>query len=329
MAKTYKLTANWHLLIRDIGIRPGDVLRRVGLPADLLAREGASVSESEFFRLWRGVEAEMEGRAFIIDMGKKVAENVTFEPAVFAALCSINLNQAAKRFSRYKKLIGPLKLSINKNAQQTALTFSSLGPEPLPLSMGLVELIFFVHFTRHATRSLLHPLQVIAPELPAPLSAFEDFFGVRITKGPDFTVVFSAADAEKTFLTANAEMWKYFDDILSKRLAEIDFEASVGERVYAALCEILPAGQSSIQEVATMLGMSTRTLQRHLSQEQTTYNQVLNETREQLARHYLRHSKMTGAEISFLLGYDEPNSFFRAFRKWTGRPPHELRLSIT
>ena len=80
--------------------------------------------------------------------------------------------------------------------------------------------------------------------------------------------------------------------------------------------------------VSKKLGTSTRTLQRRLQQERRSYQAVLNETREHLAKHYLKTSSISGAEISFLLGFEDPNSFFRAFHDWTGTTPEQARRSM-
>jgi AraC-like DNA-binding protein len=77
--------------------------------------------------------------------------------------------------------------------------------------------------------------------------------------------------------------------------------------------------------VSSRLAVSTRTLQRRLNAENTSFQLLLNRTREQLARHYLKGSTMSGAEISFLLGFEDPNSFFRAFHSWTGETPEQAR----
>ncbi|MDJ0763663.1 MAG: AraC family transcriptional regulator [Myxococcota bacterium] len=53
--------------------------------------------------------------------------------------------------------------------------------------------------------------------------------------------------------------------------------------------------------------------------------QITCKRRQQLAVHHLKSSQMSGAEISFLLGFDDPNSFFRAFRAWTGETPDQVR----
>ena len=78
-------------------------------------------------------------------------------------------------------------------------------------------------------------------------------------------------------------------------------------------------------DVARRLAVSTRTLQRRLSEEGTSFQQELNGLRADLARHYLTNSRYSSAEISFLLGYSDPNSFIRAFHAWTGQTPESAR----
>ena len=67
------------------------------------------------------------------------------------------------------------------------------------------------------------------------------------------------------------------------------------------------------------------TLQRHLEAEGLTYTRLLQETRQSLARHYLEKTALPAAEIAFLIGFSEPNSFYRAVRDWTGQSPERLR----
>ena len=77
--------------------------------------------------------------------------------------------------------------------------------------------------------------------------------------------------------------------------------------------------------VAGRLGTSKRTLQRRLRSEQTTFQTVLGNTRAALARHYLLETRLSSAEISYLLGFEDPNSFFRAFHGWTGQTAEQFR----
>jgi AraC-like DNA-binding protein len=141
------------------------------------------------------------------------------------------------------------------------------------------------------------------------------------------SLTFSAFDARRPFLTENEPMWNFFEPELRRRLSDLECEASFTHRVRSSLLELLPSGQNSIEAVASKLTVSKRTLQRRLSEESTNFQVELNKIREKLARHYLSHSELSGAQISFLLGFEDPNSFFRAFHSWTGLTPNQLRMS--
>jgi AraC-like DNA-binding protein len=73
--------------------------------------------------------------------------------------------------------------------------------------------------------------------------------------------------------------------------------------------------------------MSERTLQRRITEEGTTFRQLLNETRHELVRQYLGNASVEITEAAFLVGYEDPNSFYRAFRSWEGKTPVEWRAA--
>ncbi|MBS0370481.1 MAG: helix-turn-helix transcriptional regulator [Proteobacteria bacterium] len=124
-------------------------------------------------------------------------------------------------------------------------------------------------------------------------------------------------------------MWAYFEPGLRKRLSSLDSTVKMSDRVGAALLEGLPAGQYSIEFVATHLAVSKRTLQRQLNDESTSFMEILNTTRRQLAQHYLGTPSVSQGEIAFLLGFQEVNSFIRAFKDWTGITPGAYRHETT
>jgi AraC-like DNA-binding protein len=95
--------------------------------------------------------------------------------------------------------------------------------------------------------------------------------------------------------------------------------------VRAALLEALPSGLVTLEEIGRRLAVSKRTLQRRIEAEGTSFQRILSETREAVARHYLEATTLPAAEIALLLGYDEPNSFSRAFKTWTGTTPDTVR----
>ncbi|MGI5237927.1 helix-turn-helix domain-containing protein [Dactylosporangium sp. CA-139066] len=109
-------------------------------------------------------------------------------------------------------------------------------------------------------------------------------------------------------------MWRFFAPDLRRRLSDLQAAATVADGVRAALHETIPGGDPSMTAVSRHLAVSSRTLQRQLHLEGTTFQALLASTREDLARHYLGHSAMRSAEIAYLLGYEDTNSFYRAFR---------------
>jgi len=181
-----------------------------------------------------------------------------------------------------------------------------------------------------ATREPVQAVKVTFPILPkqAQLKAYSTYFGVTPRRDALACLTLSAIDAERPFLTANDAMWRLFEPDLRRRLSELDTAATTAQRVRSALLELLPGGQSGIEAVATRLAMSRRTLQRRLESEDDSFRNVVNRTREDLATHYLRHTQLSAREIAFLLGFEDPNSFFRAFHDWTGKTPEALRESV-
>jgi AraC-like DNA-binding protein len=88
------------------------------------------------------------------------------------------------------------------------------------------------------------------------------------------------------------------------------------------LGEELCDGELTLRRLAARLHMSSRTLHRRLGQEHTTFRRVVSEVRWELAELHLREGKLAVAEIAFLLGFSEASAFHRAFKRWTGSPPH-------
>ena len=77
--------------------------------------------------------------------------------------------------------------------------------------------------------------------------------------------------------------------------------------------------------IACKLGMSRQTLYRGLKAEGVTFEQVLDALRHKLAIHYLGGKKVSVNETAYLVGFSEPAAFSRAFKRWTGKSPSEIR----
>jgi AraC-like DNA-binding protein len=326
-ATRFAVQMGWKLLITDMGYSPADVLSRARLPGDLFARPGASLTPAQYFDLWRGLE-QTAGRDALALKLAQVMSVEAFDPALFACLCSPDLNTALQRLSQYKRLIGPLNMAMDIGPDHTEITLTCYGhTEPIPRSLGVSELVFFTQLARLGTRERIEPLTASLPDLPSDLAAYKAYLGCGLDTSEHIRIAFSAQDAQRPFLTENRAMWAAFEPGLKSRLSELDAQASMRDRVRAVLLETLPAGSSSMDAVARRLALSKRSLQRQLADESVSFQEVLSEVRHELARHYLSRTDISAGEISWLLGFQESNSFIRAFRSWTGTTPAAYRQS--
>lgn len=316
------------MVITDMGLNPADVLALASLPADLFGRKDASLTAAEYFRLWRGLEKAAGSEKLPLKIGSLISVEL-FDPPIFASFCSPNLNTALQRLRDFKRLIGPLTLTLEIDSRQTVVTLACYGNvEPIPRSLGATELVFFTQLARLATRQRISPLEVRLVQLPADVSPYEEYFGVAPRLGKANSISFSAHDALLPFLTEDAGMWDFFEAKLKRRLSDLDVEVSTTDRVRSALLEMLPGGYSTIEETATRLATSKRSLQRRLSHESSSYQEVLDTTRQELAQYYLSQSSTSPTEIAFLLGFQDGNSFIRAFKNWTGKTPGDYRQRV-
>ncbi len=140
-------------------------------------------------------------------------------------------------------------------------------------------------------------------------------------------MVFRATDAELPFITRNSELLEMLAPQFERELKQrySDEESSFIELVRGAIQQRLSGKRPSIEEIANDLHMSSRTLQRWLQDLGWSFQRVLDDARRQLARYYLSNSVLEMGEAAYLLGYEDANSFARAFRGWEGIPPRDWR----
>lgn len=323
-AHTYSLDTTWRVLFKDLGIDAANVLRRAGLPDDLLQNANARLPVTDYYRLWGGIEAETQDPGLPIRICE-AARSETFSPPFFAALCSPNLLVAGQRIAKFKPLVAPIKLDVVEHENTVSVEFLWLDdPVPKPATLVMMELMISVAVARIGTRERVAPVEVMTNNPIDANGRCEEYLGTKITCGPTNKVTFRKEDALKPFLTSNAGLWEAFEPGLRQRLNDLEANTSTVCRVKAVLLEGLPSGRTSIDTVASRLAMSKRTLQRRIEAEGFSYQDVLMQTRRSLAQHYLGNTSLPVPEISFLLGYEEPNSFYRAFRAWTGTTPEQF-----
>ena len=141
-------------------------------------------------------------------------------------------------------------------------------------------------------------------------------------------LIFDSDSIERLLDTGNPELAQQSDAISSRYLARIE-RYNIVARVREVLNQRLHGGEPSQEDVAEILNVSARTLQRKLGDSGTTFKEILDESRHEMALAYLSSPQHSVNEITYLLGFSCTSSFTRAFRRWTGLSPSDWRAKTT
>lgn len=142
---------------------------------------------------------------------------------------------------------------------------------------------------------------------------------------PESRAVLWRAPLERPLPRHDPALFAYLERHAQTLLAGMPQGEGMVERVQRLITEALRGGEPAQADVARKLALSERTLQRRLREANTSFAQLLDGVRQQLARLYLSDRALGLHEVAFLLGYSEPSAFHRAFRRWTGQTPQAFR----
>ncbi len=314
-------------LICSIGFNMTEVLRKANLPEDIFSHRTPSLTSTEYIKFMESISLLAPDDETALKIG--LAENIeTFSPPIFAAYCSKNACTCIERLARYKKLIGPMLFITSKNNAEFAVEITTENEEEeLPRLLVETEFVILINLIRNATKENIIPINMMIRH-SVTSEAIKKYWGIEPNVGDKNLLVFLLSDAEKPFISQNDVMWDYFEPELKRRLSELNTYDSFSEKIRCVLIELLPSGESRMEEVAKKLSVSKRTLQRKLGLENTTFQKQLNYTRELLAKNYIENSRMSSNDIAYLLGYQDLNSFLRAFSLWTGMNITEFKKRL-
>ncbi|MBM7541672.1 AraC family transcriptional regulator [Amphibacillus cookii] len=312
--------------LRRLGIAPHDVLRKAQLPISIVS--DSNVTTSHYFAIWQAY-AEL-----ISDTAKGIIKLVTsfetdhFPPTVLATYHARDYRDALKRMAKYKQLCPPESLHITEEGELCAIEIKTLHSEEPGLSLLTgITLAFLLELGRRGTGQPLTAKYVeFSTHSIGDLKILEDYFGCPIQIGTSCNkLTIHRASLDLPFVSYNTELLEILTPILEQSLNGQQRSPSMTETVKWILKRSLAGGRPDIRTIASELGVSDRTLQRRLTEEGTSFKHLLGNVRHEQAREYLGDPSLNIKEIAFLIGYEDQNSFFRAFRIWEGVTPLKWR----
>lgn len=323
--ETYPIGTQFAQAAQALALDPARVLRRAGLPEDFFEQDQRGVTAERFFALWDAAEAEANRPDLALNLGQIMARGPML-PAIYGFASSPDIATGFARLAMFKQLIAPIHLTSNRDEAGLTLRWNAPPGIAFPPGFAFYELVYFLELCRSLTGAHIVPLRIGAPaEDTAPLRAF---FGAASHIAPAPEMRLSLTDATRRMIFANDEQYRLIETDLRRQLSARTRTLPVTTRVQRTLVDILPAGEASVDAVCTRLALSRRSLQRKLKDEGESFQSVLETTRAELSMHYLKRADLSVQEISYLLAYRDPNSFYRAFQGWTGMTPGQARAEL-
>jgi AraC-like DNA-binding protein len=251
----------------------------------------------------------------------------------FLAASAPTVGEGLVKVARYFPLINAaLTWTITHDASAVRMSLDHPGvPGTLPRAYAEYALAVTVLHCRHAN-GFSWPLVEVTFAFPSPPEPreYEHALGCPVRFGHRVnTFVLSQATWAMPSRASSSELLRTLEAHADTMLASLDASRVTSTRVARLIIEELEGGDPSLARVARRMALSPRSLQRRLAEEQTTFAEVLDQTRRHMAQAYINDRALALTEVAYLLGFSEHSAFSRACQRWFGQAPRQLRGQLT
>ena len=311
------------------------ILERVGLSPDRLKDPESHIPLATHHELWEVAAEACGDRAISIAVAED-SDPSKFSVLGYACMTAANVGEALDRLTRFLSLfLQGETITLELPSDEARLVLHQTAPRRLGRALSgestMAKIVCTVRVLIGADKGGADwtPAQVsFTHPAPEDLAPFERLFGCEVRFGaPRTELVIPRPMLDIPLAKADPSLSSFFERHAEEMLRRMGARADATARVRRAISEALHGGDVSETYVSRRLGWSERTLRRRLGEEGTTFRQVLDDVRRELAQGWLVQSEMAIGEVAFLLGFSESSNFHRAFKRWTGQTPDEFRRS--
>jgi AraC-like DNA-binding protein len=313
------------------GLERDELMRLAGLSPSELVDPDSRISVGKIWTLWRVVIDRIQDPQLGLHLGSGIDVR-EFGLIGYALYHSDTLRQALERLSRYSRIVSEALVVhyVDHGDRGQVVVDKALRLDQLrhPIDSRLASLLTTA---REITGADVFALEARFP-YPRPEDVAEHqrlFGGALLFDEPETMVVFARHDLDRPVVHADQTLSGYLDHLADEVLETLDQAVNFRQRVRRAIWSHLSEGKPSMRQIARQLGVSPRTLQRRLEEEKTSFAAELDSLRHEMAAHLLLDRSLAVYEVAFLLGYSEPSTFYRAFRRWERVSPQEFRRSVS
>lgn len=310
--------------LESLSIQRSAILREAKLPHGIVCPD-ARMSTAQLFALWDALQ-ELAGPDIGLDLTTTM-HGATLPPSFLVAFHAKNVGEALQRVARFKALCAPEQFHVDVSGKSCAVTTTwTYAHRAEPDALTDATFTFLVNMVRAGTGRKVTPKKVELRRRPG--EKLRNWLDCPVTwRASKTCLVFDKTDLDIPFISYNRELLEMLDTALSADLNQAENSASLADQVRWHLRRALTAGRPELRSIARNMAISERSLQRHLRAEGHSFQSILSDTRHHLARAYLSDPAFDISEISYLLGYEDQGSFYRAFQKWESQTPAEWRAA--
>ncbi|WP_262299897.1 AraC family transcriptional regulator [Microvirga sesbaniae] len=317
--------------IRDAGQDAEALLKANDLAALVLDDRAARVGAEAQIRF-----LDAAARALKDDwLGFHLARDVDLRSAgrlYYAVASAARLGEGLERLQRYGRVTNEAVQVTYSNSTECTLTIAYSGVSR-HLDRHQIEFIMtlLLRVCRSLTGRQLIPHRVsFVHHRKVDASPMKPFFNSEIEYGGwNDELAFAASAHDLPLVSADTYlsdlMQESCEEILARRASNMSALRTTVENILAPM---LPHAKTQSRDVARRLGLSGRTFARRLAAEGTTYGEILDQLRHELAMTYLSERDLQVSQIAWLLGFHEVSALTHACRRWTGKTPREVRASL-
>ncbi|MCG8669061.1 MAG: AraC family transcriptional regulator [Pseudomonadales bacterium] len=318
---------------KSLGADPELVLQDVGLDKKLLEDEDARIDLTYLMRI--GYYSIQRTKQPAIGLIAGSRSSITrFGMAGLAAMTAPTLGDALRIITTYEDLFGRCyrgNSTLEPDGHETWMKFYSIAPYNDytyfvvdAILSGWTNTVYWLTGRKDLVQGAY-----IEFSAPAYYEAYEKAFTCPVQFNQEDNAIKLVKGALDTpLLHRNDSLHKTLLEQCDLALGRVALANSYRNKVLKVLGTMLHGKTPSIEEVAQELGMPTWTLRRKLKDEDTSYQNLVDEMRRDVALSYMRNTDLSFGEISYLLGFSTPGAFQRAFKRWAGTTPGEYRKSL-
>ena len=315
---------------QELGLHSHDVLTAIGLSPTEVADNSKRLPSTVLERLLAYLLENTDDRLIGLHAARFVQPG-TWSVLGYMTMNCATLGDAMSRIVPYEKLVGDMGTSrIEMDSGQVRLIWNCRHSNR-ELRRHMVEnvLASWLRYARWIADTDLAPQEVWfehAQPADTELAEYQAVFACPIRFSQPCNALLTLPEhLQIPIRQADANLLRTLEEHALTLMAGMDKDEPLPVRVHNALRLLLKDGLPRKERVAEKFHMTERTLQRHLQQAGTSYQEILDDLRRELAEHYLLRSELPIQDIASYLGFTEARSFHRSFKGWTGMTPGEFR----